>query len=155
MKKLLFLILLSVYSYAYGISLALKDGAKFGKYGLVIAHNKDGTFNREYKITAKELKDLQSSTNGIPPGLSKGEWESGLAVVAGKDFDVGDMKKDLDDRVTLKYSEKLIDGKFEESFTTFRSTEWSGVYPGISVDSSTIKNPALMSIQNGILEFTP
>ena len=52
-------------------------------YGVVVVRNADGSLNREYRITAEELAVLHASKNGVPPGCTQEEWESGMAYVAG------------------------------------------------------------------------
>ena len=52
-------------------------------YGLVVVRNADGSVNREYQITEAELLTLQQSGDGVPPGCTREEWESGRTVVYG------------------------------------------------------------------------
>ena len=143
----------------------LKQTASQGKYGLVVVKNGDGSFNREFKITAAELATLHSSGNGIPPGVTQQEWESGQATVRGKDYDTGDMKVYPDGSIRMKYAEKQIGGRFVEGWCILKSTDYTGTPPNITVtktvlDTLTYGNPVfpaqvnsgIISIIDGVVE---
>lgn len=127
--------------------LSLSLGARRGKYGLVVVYNINGTFNREYKLTEQELAALQASANGIPRGCTKEEWESGRAVVCGKDFDVGDMRV-ADGRVRIKTGETTVNGRIVESWLLLDKGEWTGTPPVITVPSAVLL--AAASKQTGL-----
>ena len=147
----------------------LKTGASQGKYGLVRVKNGDGSFNREFKITAQELVTLQASGNGLPPGVSQQEWESGLAVVLGKDFETGDMKVYPNGTIKLKYRETQVNGRFIESWCILAPTDYTGTPPNITITQTTLDslvydrsllgepivalNTRMVSIINGIVEM--
>lgn len=134
-------------------TLQLKDAAARGKYGLVVVNNPDDTFNREFKITGKEYAALALEGAGAPAGVSDEEWESGLAVAYGKDFDVGDAEEQADGTLLIKYAEKIVDGRFIESFAVFESDEWSGKIEQVTVKASIIDElDELESLTNGVLE---
>lgn len=114
-------------------SINLKAGATRGKYGHVIVRNADGSINREYKITGAEYSALALPGAGGPPGCTKAEWESGLAVAYGKDFDVGDISE-TDGTIVIKTAERIVGGRIIESFLRLEKGEWSGEIPNISVD---------------------
>lgn len=107
------------------------------KYGIVTVNNPNGTFNREYKITAQELADLHATANGIPPGCTQEEWEGGLARVYGKSFDEGDVREE-NGSLLVKFGEVVENGRFVESFARFDPGEWSGTPPAISVPANVI-----------------
>lgn len=149
-------------------NVTLKNESQRGKYGLVRVNNPDGTLNREYKITSAELETLHQSGNGIPPGCTKEEWESGRASVAGKDFEVGDIQLKKDGAVVIKYAEKFVDNHFVESYVRLEKDEYVGIFPQIIVLPTVFTNLAketdpdkrrfvgdkiALSIVNGLLEY--
>lgn len=113
--------------------IALKTEARRGKYGVVRVRNRDGSFNREFKITEVELAVLQASANGLPPGVTRDEWVTGRAVVAGKDFEVGDMRLRKNGSLFVKYAERVVNGEIVESFVVLQPEEFSGVPPKITI----------------------
>lgn len=116
----------------------LKNEAQHDKYGVVRVLNADRSINREYRITRAELKALQASANGVPPGLTRKEWESGLAVVFGKAMDVGDIYPSDDGTIRVKFAEREVNGQIIESIAKFEADEWSGTIPNITVDNTAI-----------------
>ena len=131
------------------INLTLKDGSRFGKWGKVFAI--DGSMP-EFKITEAELAALHASSNGVPPGLTRAQWESGAYAVAGHDFIVGDVLLEADGSVLFKYHERVVAGKIKEYFANVPAGDWSGVYPNISIEP-IILNPfqGLISVSVGVV----
>ena len=113
-------------------NVTLQMDSRGGKYGLVVVNNPDGTWNREFKITDKELSTLHASGNGLPPGVTRDEWISGQAHVFGKDFDVGDIRE-KDGGLKIKFAEEQdLKGQFIESWLYLAPGEWTGTPPSIS-----------------------
>ena len=162
-RRLLFLFLLCLSSQIEADFITLKDEASHGKYGVVVLKDSKGSIVKEYKITKSELDVLQASTNGVPPGLTKEEWESGDSVVVGKDFEVGDVRLEQNGTIRIKYSEILKNDRIIESFIVLKSTEFIGTLPFISSPESVVNNiiykstdlPRILSITNGVLEVNP
>ena len=123
---------------AAGPMAILKQTASLGKYGHVVVNNGDGSFNREFKITAAELATLHASGNGIPPGVTQQEWESGQARVYGKDFEIGDMKVYPDGTIKMKYDERVVDGRIVEGFCILGPSEYTGTAPDITVTKAVL-----------------
>lgn len=119
-------------------SIFLKADAQIGKYGVVIVYNKDRTISRQYKITGEELRNLQQSTNDPPPGVSREDWEAGMAEVLGKDFEVGDMRRNDDGSIRIKFAEE----NFLESFLELTPEDY--LESGTEI---TIKPEVLSSIR--------
>lgn len=138
------------------ISITLKADSRHGKYGIVVVNNSDGTFNREFRITDKELADLQASANGVPPGVTKAEWQSGRVIVVGKDFDVGDIEQTRDkqqrDVYRAKIAEKidLVTGRLTEDWLVVPVADASGVFPTISVAQDKLAG-SIVSVDSGII----
>lgn len=147
----------------------IKTEARGGKYGLVVVTNADGTFNREFKITGAELATLRASVNGVPRGVTRLEWETGRAIVAGKDFDVGDAKLLTRGSVLFKHDEQIIGGQIVEWYVMLRPGDWTGTLPNITVTPAVIATALawpwihpgrpipvvrnLLSITNGIADL--
>ena len=112
------------------INLTLKDESRLGKWGKVFAI--DGSMP-EFKITEAELAALHASSNGVPPGLTRAQWESGAYAVAGHDFVVGDIAQEADGSIVFVYHERVIAGKIVQYSATVAAGDWSGVFPNISV----------------------
>lgn len=145
------------------------------KYGIVTVFNKDGSFNREFKITGDELAALQQG-KGFPPGLTQEEWEgyrvieSGknpdgsawerrepLVIAAGKSVDVGDIHEQEDGSLFIKFDEEVIDGRIVESVLLLEPGDWTGVPPNITVQAQKIdqakvrEGKAITSIDAGVI----
>ena len=103
------------------------------KYGVVTVVNPDGSFNRQYRITGAELSALQKSANGIPPGCTEKEWTTGLAVCAGKAFDVGDVSSQSDGSLIVKFGERVVNGVIVEDAGIVKPGDWFGVPPAVTV----------------------
>lgn len=136
------------------IAITLTDDARPDKYGIVVVTNPDGTFNREYRITEKELADLHASANGVPPGVTQKEWESGLATVAGKGMDVGDIvqtrTRDGVDVYKAKVAEGIdaLTGRLTEDFLIIPVADAVGEFPAISVADEQV-NGSIVTVRDG------
>lgn len=151
---------------AAGPTAILKQTASLGKYGLVVVNNGDGSFNREFKITAAELATLQASANGIPPGVTQQEWESRQAMVFGKDYETGDMKVYPDGTIRMKYDERVVNGRIIEGWCILGPTEYTGIPSDITVTKAVLDtlttgsligplvqvNTSIVSITDGVVE---
>ena len=125
-------------------SVQLKNEASFEKYGIVTVFNEDGTFNREFKITKRDMINLHSGGSHVPAGVTREEWESGKVVVAGKGMAVGDIVLKHDGGLEIKYSEDVVNGRFVESYIQLSPGEWTGAIPNITVRQDAldgIKDP--------------
>ena len=116
----------------------LKAEAQTSKYGLVRVYNPDGTHNRDYKITGQEYKDLAKKGANAPPNLTKKEWESGLAVAYGKDFDIGDIQEQSDGSLIIKMAEEVKQGRIVESFAYLTPDDWTGIAPNITITQKAL-----------------
>ena len=122
------------------ILVTLKLGVSPQKYGLVIVRNGDGTLNRQFKITGAAYAALTQAGAGAPPGVTTEEWTTGLAVAAGKDYDVGDCAVLVDGSVPMKVAAQVvgIPIAYEERFLRFRPNEFTGTPPRVTVAPSVI-----------------
>lgn len=119
----------------------LKQTAMRGKYGLVIVKNGDGTFNREYKITAQELIAWQAAGKysvSTHVGVTQSEWESSNTILLGKDYETGDMRLYPDGTIRMKYGETLVNGHFVEDFCLLKPGDYTGTAPNISVSKAVL-----------------
>lgn len=138
------------------IAITLKADARADKYGIVVVKNDDGTFNRSYRITGQELADLQASGNGVPPGVTRKEWESGLATVVGKGMDVADAIEDTDKQGRAVYRIKVAEkidaqtGQYTEDFLIVPVADAAGVFPAISVAPEKV-SAGLVSVTDGVV----
>jgi hypothetical protein len=118
-----------------------------GKYGVVYVKKLDGTKDSEFRITAQELADLHKSQNGTPPGVTRRDWESGLACVFGKDMDTGDMMVDPDGALIVKYEE--VDGV--EKFMRLSREDYSGTPPNITIEETKLLDSDVERVVDGEL----
>lgn len=129
-------------------TLTLKNESRRGKWGKVFAIDGSAT---EYKITEAELAALHASANGIPPGLTRAQWESGAYAVSAHDFDIGDVVKESDGSVVFKYHEKIVAGKIVESFAKVPAADWTGTFPNITVARASLAAfPGNLSVAGGV-----
>lgn len=135
----------------------LKADGRPDKYGLVTVRNPNGTINRHYRITEQELAALHVSGKGVPPGATKGEWESGRtsARVTGKVFDIGDIAMGIAKNKTPIYRAKIAEridqftGELIDDFLEIPVEDATGIFPAISVSADHL--PAGVSVQNGVI----
>lgn len=136
------------------IDIQLKNDVRADKYGLVTVRNQDGTFNRQFRITEQELATLKASGNGVPPGVTRGEWEGGFAVVVGKAFDVGDITQDVARDQTPIYRAKIgeridsLTGELTEDFVVIPVKDATGVFPNIGVAADKLVGN-IVALQDG------
>jgi len=135
-------------------AIVLKNTAQYGKYGLVVLNYPNGSFKREFKITGEELQKVQATSNGIPPGVTKEEWEAGQAILIGKDFDTGDVQE-VNGWLIIKYAEHQEEGHYVESFLELAPGEWSGKIPSISVTKAIIDETKNSTAQEKISVSKP
>lgn len=144
------------------VGITLKETTSRGKYGVVCVRNKDGSVNREFRITGEQLKTLHNSGNGLPPRVTRKEWESGRAFVYGMDIDTGEIKLDPDGAVVMKILEEVIDKKVVNTVLRISAGDWTGTLPNINVTSDVLTNPkysrkvnkTITSIIGGKVEFS-
>lgn len=138
------------------------------KFGIVGVINRDGSFNREYRVTEAELAELKQSPNGVPPGCTRDEWESSIdrtplghpfkildpcVFVYGKGFETGDMAVDPDSgELTIKYAETTdkATGRIVERFLLVPKEEYTGVPPRITLSQAALP-PDIASVSDGVL----
>lgn len=119
----------------------LKNEAQRNKYGIVRVYNLDRSIDREFKITNQELEKFLSDPQALPPGISKEDWYANLATVHSRSMDVGDMQKQFDGSLIIKYDERVINNQFVESKIYLNEKDWNG-----DVGSVTVKSQDLIQI---------
>jgi hypothetical protein len=120
-----------------------------GKYGLVTVKSDAQTIEREYRITADELRALHASVNDAPPGLTQQKWNEGFCYVAGKDHDVGDCDVQNGEFLRVMYHEEMVAGRIISEFAIFGKGEWSGDAPNVSVTVEAIRELADAAAEAG------
>lgn len=124
-----------------------------GKYGVVSVKKANGPLDRQYKITEQQLAAWQQAGRwgaATHIGVTQEEWESGRAVLVGKDYEVGDARRRAGGGVRLKYAERVVAGRFVESYLDLSPGEWSGTFPDITVSKqvldSAVARPRLFNV---------
>jgi len=77
------------------------------RYGVVIIWNADGSVNRRFPITNAEVLALRAPGAGAPPGVTREEWESGRACVAGQSLDPGGAEVKATGELLVKLSDDV------------------------------------------------
>lgn len=136
----------------------LKAKAIPNKYGIIRVKNPDGTFNREIRLTSAEVSALQAAgrfTDATHIGVTKTEWEAGLAKLTGFACEVGDMLSKPDGQLWIKYAEKLVLGETVDSWLFLKPGEFSGIPPLVTIDQAVLNvlpGKPILSCVNGVLE---
>jgi hypothetical protein len=133
-----------------------------GSYGLVTVTNPDGSLNRQYKVSKKELARVQRHRwwwkvlwflgRDRPKGVTREEWRSGRAILHGKDLRVGDYDLNRDGSLLIKFGDRVReDGYIAESFLRVDPADWNQDPERITVRSHALKNLPIHEIRNGVL----
>jgi hypothetical protein len=118
-------------------TILLKAEARNEKYGIVYVRNEDKSVNRSFRITEAELAALKVKGAGAPAGVTQEEWESGRAVAAGQDMDVGDVQE-RDGWLRIKVDEKSIGGWLTGEEIKLPPGTWSGTLPNVTVNFTVV-----------------
>lgn len=107
-----------------------------GKWGLIRVMNRDGTVNRDIRITTEQLTDLQRNYTWRAWGVTDEEIPRSCAY--GMGFEVGDVQALDDGGLLLKDDERIEGGVIVQRFIRFKRNEWRGTPPNITVDESVL-----------------
>lgn len=138
------------------IDIQLTTDVRPSKYGLVTVVKRDGTLDRQYRITAQELADFTSSPNTPPRGVTITEYNEGRFLCSAKAYDVGDISPDVAKDQTpiyrLKIAERtdVLTGNMTEDYIVIPRADATGVFPRISVAPDKLLS-GIVSIRDGVI----
>lgn len=138
------------------MAVTLKAEARHDKYLVVVVHNADGTFRREYRLTPAEQAQFRTKGQIGPPGLVNDEldlWKTQRVVVVGRAFDIGDAKLNADGSVTTCVGEVTTGGRAVPTVVTVDPGDWTGTFPAITCTQVRTGRSAIkvaFAIVNGV-----
>jgi hypothetical protein len=94
------------------------------RYGVVTVRDQSGAIDREFVITGEELATLHKSGNGVPPGVTREDWESGRARVIGKSREQGEYQRQ-GETLAMTVRAELRRGRWVETVAEFAAGEWT------------------------------
>jgi len=133
------------------------------KFGLVTVRNKDGSLNRQFKITPEEYTALAGKGALGPHGVTEEEWINGLAFASGISLEEGDAELRSNGSVLIKVRENLsldIAGKITETYVELASSDYTGILPAITIKPASLSSmdqakasTKVLSIVDGVITW--
>lgn len=127
------------------------------RYGVVTVLAKDGSVERQYKITAEQAVAWNAAgswTEKSHVGVTRDEWESNRASMGGCTQDVGDYAVEADGTLMLKFGEYTSEaGLYVNRWLRLDAGEYS-LRNGLAVDKAVLDSTAghtIESIEGGTL----
>jgi hypothetical protein len=117
--------------------LILKDAGQNRKWGHVRVFDAKGNYLRWFRIESADLAAFDAT--GVPIGATADELKTCIFSVAGKDFEVGEARKEPDGTVKVVYICEDRNGSLYEEWVTLESVDYTGTYPAITAAPA---NPA-------------